>query len=324
MRLGSLLILLILLAAATVSCSRSIAVGNGLLPEGIEKAQVPVAELGGYVFASSDSPLGLPVAYFRPREESIADGVSNAPRLQMNNATIVIGSSPESFAGTLEFASNRDAEMAWTLFQDMIQRRPGWGKLSSPRMFVAVGTGPWLDSVRQALDAGQLALLRDHDPVGWSLITNLPQHPPSRPSAAGVLRLEGGLLESLGKKAGIVLDDTGNAFGFLRVDTLGFGVYTDTPTEVPRRVDLEFLKQSGAGVLFVSRSSYPGFLVSFMLSRVAGRTGMQVIDLGNTNARYRTVDGLHLIIKNKSSLVYAALAAQRSNAERLMLSAISD
>jgi hypothetical protein len=77
-------------------------------------------------------------------------------------------------------------------------------------------------------------------------------------------------------------------------------------------------------VLFVSQSTYPAGLVSFMLSVIASRTDMELIKLGDTNARYKTIDGLHLIIKNKESLVYAAVAGNRGDAERLILSALAD
>ena len=60
------------------------------------------------------------------------------------------------------------------------------------------------------------------------------------------------------------------------------------------------------------------------MSVVAGRTEMEIIDLGNTNARYRLIEDLHLVIKNKGSAMYAALAGTRENAERLIMSALSN
>ena len=57
---------------------------------------------------------------------------------------------------------------------------------------------------------------------------------------------------------------------------------------------------------------------------LGGRAGLELIELGDTNARYRTIDDLHMVVKNRGSLVYAALAGSRSAAEDLILSAIAD
>ena len=56
----------------------------------------------------------------------------------------------------------------------------------------------------------------------------------------------------------------------------------------------------------------------------SGRAGLELVELGDTNARYRMIDDLHMVVKNRGSLVYAALAGSRSAAEDLILSAIAD
>ena len=50
---------------------------------------------------------------------------------------------------------------------------------------------------------------------------------------------------------------------------------------------------------------------------------MELIEIGNTNARYREIDGLHLVIKNRGSFLYAALSTTKADAVELILSAVA-
>ena len=156
------------------------------------------------------------------------------------------------------------------------------------------------------------------------MVTNLPENPPSPPVAVGVARLDDGLSGALMNTIDLDLSSIDTAFALVRVNTLGFGVYTDAPIEVPESFDREFLESSVYGVLFVSNSDYSGLVVAYMLGVIADRVGMETIEIGSTNARYRTINGTHLVIKNRGTLVFAALAADRQNAVNLILSAIAD
>ena len=117
-------------------------------------------------------------------------------------------------------------------------------------------------------------------------------------------------------------DGLGEAFALIRVERIGFALYTDSSLELSSHIDRRYINDSDSSVLLVSHSSYPGPLVSFLLSVIAGRTGMELIEIGNTNARYREIDGLHLVIKNKGSFLYAALSTTRADAVEIILSAI--
>jgi hypothetical protein len=103
-----------------------------------------------------------------------------------------------------------------------------------------------------------------------------------------------------------------------------FGLSGKYGIKVPDKLDEAFFKESDAGIVMVSNPGYPGVVVSFLLKIVSGRVGMESIEIGNTAARYRTIDDLHLIVKNKGSLLYTVVAASRDEAERLILSVIED
>jgi hypothetical protein len=174
------------------------------------------------------------------------------------------------------------------------------------------------------MDSGWFIPLKERDPKAWNLLTNLPKNPPQRPLAAGVLNLDNNLLKLLAVKGNIALEgEIEKAIGLIKVDNFAFGVYTDEPIAVSGAIDQELIKSSNASILFVTHSGYRGALVSFLLSVAAGRMQMETIPLGETNARYRMVGELHLVVKNKGSILFAALAATRERAEGLMLSAIA-
>jgi len=312
---------LLCLTAAAIGCATAAPPGKALLPDGIEDAKVPGVDGRGYLYFSADPPLALSAQTLLPPRQQAQP---NALPIKLQRATMVIGASLEHYAGILEFASDEDAQAAWELFAANTDPKQVWAKLSPPRMLLSGLGDPWGESAQASLNSDELVLLSEHDPVSWGLLTNLPADPPSRPVAAGVVKLEGGVLERFGSQAGLALEGLSDAFGLVRVDTVGFGVYSDSPIEVPARIDDAYLRDSRASVLFVTQSGYSGGLVAFMLSVVAGRNQMELIELGDTNARYRAIGGLHLVLKNRGSLVFAALAGSRAAAEELMLSALAE
>lgn len=295
-----------------------------MLPEGIEEAVVPDAKFSGYVFSSANPPLRLAVDYLRPRQAFDVLPAEAPAWLEVVRATTVIGSTPDSFGALLDFSSEKEAAAAWAVIQSKVDDGSVWWRQVSPRLMVVSGEPTWAGSVRQAMESGWFVPLKERDPKAWNLLTNLPKNPPQRPLAAGILNLDNNLLKLLAVKGNIALDgEIEKAIGLIKVDNFAFGVYTDEPIEVSGAIDQEFIKNTNAAVLFVTHSGYRGALVSFLLSVTAGRMNMETISLGETNARYRMVGDLHLVVKNKGSFLYAALAATREDAEGLMLSALA-
>ena len=322
MRLNGLVVLLALLGLTAVGCSSSRVVGNASLPEGIETAQIPNVEIAGYLYVNADSSISLPINGVVIGSDGRSEAVLT--RLDLDKASIVIGSSVDSFGGTFDFQTHRQAEEALRAFQVNPEDEESWAEVSSNRLSMAHGADSWAQSIRNAFELDSLILLAEHESLRWDILTNLPENPPSRPIAAGIIRLDEGFPVALTDRIDFDLGRMDTAFGLVRVDTVGFGLYVDSPIEVSDRFGLDFLDDAGYGVLMVSRSSYSGFVVAFMLGVVAGQIGMETIDIGNTNARYSTFEGIHLILKNKGNLVFAALAADRQIAEALILSAVTN
>ena len=314
------LTLLLLSAMTAIGCSASLVVGNALLPEGIEEAQIPDVRLGGYLCVSADPSISLSTNRFAVGGPTTEESpVTVPPFVDLSAATLVIGTSTDQIGATLKLASVQDAENAWLLYERSGDRPDTWGKIEVPRVLVVRGAGSRARSARGALEADGLVLLRDRDPVAWATITNLPENPPSRPVAVGMLKMDEMLIESLVGKVGIWLNGMSRAFTFLNVETIGLGLYADEQITVSGRTGTNMLKDLGAGVLVIAESGYPGFAVSFMLGVVSVRIGMEMIELGDTEVRSRTKDDLHLMIANKGKILFSALAGSKEATENLML-----
>jgi len=249
---------------------------------------------------------------------------SSIGTLQLSKATVILSSSPKEFSETLEFVNPTEAEMAWSLYETRMDSEELWGLLDASDIHIVHGESQWAADVRGQIESEDLVSLQDIDPLAWDLLTNLPKSPEKPPLAIGALTLDGDMLKEVAEMADVRLFGLNIVFGFVRVNNIAFGIYADTPLEVPKKLNEEFFKESEVAVVMVSSPGYPGFVVSFLLKMVSGRVGMETIEIGNTAARYRTVDDLHLIVKNKGNLLYTVIASTRAEAERLILSAIED
>jgi hypothetical protein len=311
------LLVVLLLALVTVACSSAISEGRATLPFGVESARLPTNDLAGYIYFGADPPISVEAKRFLTATG--AAYLAETPEsLLLSRATIAMGASVGEYGGTLEFSSPDEAQFAWQMFQSN-DDETFWGRLDSNVVHVVRGQSSWASSVRQQIETDRLLSLKELDPETWTLMTNLPESIDRPPLAIGVLNLDGELIQDLASTQGIRLPGLDTVFGFVRLESLVYGVYADAPLTVPATLDHDFLTQAGASISFISNSGYPGFIVSFLLGTVGGRVGLDTVDLGGSKVRYRTIDDLHLVIKNRGSLVFASLAGTRADAERQML-----
>lgn len=323
MKTRELLAALVLLMVAA-ACTSTLTAGDGLLPTGMDQARVPQAELGGFVYLSASPGVAVSTSRF-VSSQGVAELPADVPaQVDIVGAILVSGTSSEEIGGTLTFATPEDAQTAWQVFEARKMGEENWGLLVSPRMHAVRGKGPWATSVRSALESGSLVPLSTHDPDAWALVTNLPEKPPSAPIAAGVVSLDDRLIEDFGAEAGFPLSDIADALGLAGVEAIAFALYSDLPSEAIESVDRDFLAQSGSAAMFVSHSSYHGAILSLVMRAGSGLSGLEEVELGDKTVRYRKIGDLHLVAKTEGSFIYAAVAAARDDAEKLILSAISD
>ena len=310
----------VLFALAAVGCASTSNSGGALLPEGIESAEIPQVDSKGYLYFNPGYPIVVSGGLFNL-------GLSDdAPSeiVSMERATLILGSTTANIGASLEFSSVGDSQSAWNMVKDTLDAKEFWGRNQDDLILLATGDQGWRDAVTRAYADDSLIPVSEHSPSGWNLLSHLPKTPPSKPVMAGVLQLDAAMLQSLMSSVDIEVEGIGNAFGLVRVDSLAFAIYTDDPLSMSTELSYDSILNSGSGILFVSQSGYPGPIVSFMLGVMSDRTDLELIELATTNARYRTVDDLHLIIKNRGSLLYASIATSREDAEALIISVLFD
>ena len=171
---------------------------------------------------------------------------------------------------------------------------------------------------------GALARLRDRNPQAWNMLTNLPVSVQDPPVAAGFITTGGDLLQTVANDAGVSVPGLSTAFGLARVDNVAFGIYSSMPEWIPNKIDAELLDGLHTGIVLVGGTGYNGLAASFLIRTIAGKIGMDTIDLGKTNARHLNLENGHLLLKNKGSLVYVTASGSRAKAEELMLRALAN
>ena len=313
------------LASLSLACSGTYEPGEALLPEGMAQAIVPNIATASYVYVNPGGPIELTIDSFGPSGTEFTPGAQPGSTMSASGVTFFVGRSPDGFGGIFDFYEAADAVNALVAFRLGANPQRSWADGNSNRLRIAAGEPAWVQSVGDASSLSSHVSLSQHPTLPWDLVTNLPSRPPSRPVAAGVASVDGGLAGAVYHSVDLDLTDIDTAFGLLRVDLVGFAIYADEdPLTLPERLDRRALEENAYGVLMVSRSDFSGVMVAFMLGVVSDRAELETIPIANTNARYGTVDGLHMLLKNQGNLVFAALSADRQNAIELILSAIDE
>ena len=313
------------LALLAMACGAAqVAEGDATLPSEMETQPIPDAEFALYLYFHSETPLNVARERFLPSDAPVPDGAPE--RVPLSKVSLVV-SSLDEFAGTLGFPTDEDAQTAYDLYQRRPAEDPMLTELDENAVHLIRGDSLWAAGALEGFRDESLVTLEEAHPLGWSLLTNLPASEDSPPLAAGVMSMNGGLVQSVAARIGIESGGLDTAFGIVQVQTVAFGVYGDLPEETPPTgMDAAFFDETGLGVVMVSAAAYPGVAVAFLVRSIAGQLGMETIRLGETsdNARHLQVDEAHLIIKNKGSLVYATLAGTQERAESLMLNAMEE
>ncbi|MBI4298284.1 MAG: hypothetical protein HY666_00800 [Chloroflexi bacterium] len=299
-------------------CQQSAELGDPLLPIGFKESELPDVDLNAYVYAKQEQPWLLSAKQFNSGSEVAPD---LPPQINVNHIAMIMGPSLDTFGGIVDFSSEKEASLISQLLQR--QDRPPWANLSGGKFSFVVGEDEWSQSLKDALTQNRRAHLPQRFPEIWESVSLLPTKPPGRPVAAGFSRLDTPILESVATRAGIELGELTPALGFVKLSHVAFAVYAEHTLPLIERVDSAFISESLLGAILVGRSEYPGFIVSASLSMLGSRIGLETISLGDTDAKYLAMNDLHVIMKNKGSLILAAVSTDKAAAEALMKSALS-
>ena len=314
-----------MLASLPLACSGAYEPGEALLPVGMAQAVVPDVSAASYLYVNPGGPVMLTLDSFGPSGTAFTPGAQPGSLVQASGVTLFVGKSADGFGGIFDFNEAADAVNGLVAFRLGTNPQRSWADGDARTLRVAAGEPGWVQSVGTASRLASYVTLERHPSLPWDLVTNLPASPPSQPVAAGIANIEHGLSAALYNSVDLDLSDIDTAFALLRVNLVGFAIYTDDdPLVLPERLDRQALEENTYGVLIVSRSDFSGVMVAFMLGVVSDRAQLETISIANTNARYGIVDGLHLVLKNRGNLVFAALSADRQNAVDLILSAVNE
>ena len=312
----------------SVACASEVSVGEGSLPADTQTNLVPNVDFVGYLYFNPSTSSTVDIRRFLPSggAEVLAADVSESA--EVSSATILT-STEGDVAASLKFLSAKSAQRVHDLYGQYPVEDAIWSKVDSTTLHVVRGGSTWATSVREKLDTSTtdtstVITIEEKSPESWALMTNLPVSEAQPPIAAGLISPDDTLIEDIETNVGLDLSNLDLAFGNIGTQRLAYAIYGDVPIDITKEIDFRFLTLHDVGMVIVGQTSYPSFALSFLVSTIAGRLGMETIDLGNTNARYLATEHAHVVLKNKGSLIYAALADDRHDSEQLMLRALAE
>ena len=316
------------IALLSVACASEVSEGHGTLPADTQTNPLPNVDFVGYLYFNPSTPSTVGIRRFLPSGGAEALPAETSESAEVSSATILT-STEGDIAAMLEFVSVEDARRVHDLYGQYTEDAAIWSKLDSSTVEVVRGSSDWAQSVRDKLDTttadtSTIITIGEKSSQSWALMTNLPKSESAPPIAAGLISPDDKLIEDIETNVGVDLSDLDIAFGNIGAQRLAFAIYGDVPIDILQKIDFRFLTLHDVGMVTVAQTGYPGFALSFLVSAIAGRIGMETIELGNTNARYLATEHAHVVLKNKGSLIYAALADDKHDAEQLMLRALAD
>ena len=324
---GAILVLVVF-ALFGVACATEVSEGGGTLPADTQTNQIPNVDFVGYLYFNPSTSSTVYVRRILPSEGMDVLAADSTESVDVSSATILT-SAEGDIAATLEFDSVEDARRVHELYGQYPEETPVWSRLDSSTVEVVRGNSTWAQSVREKMDTttsdtSTRITIAEKSPQSWALMTNLPASESDPPIGAGLLSPDDKLVEDIEINVGVDLSGLDTAFGNIGARRLAYAIYGDAPIDITQEIDFRLLTLHDVGIVTVAQTSYPGFALSFLVSTIAGRLGMETIDLGSTNARYLATEHAHVVLKNKGSLIYAALADDRHDAEQLMLRALAE
>ena len=307
-----------------VACSSEVDEGGGTLPVGIQDDLVPDVEYDLYLYFNPDTSIVVDRNRFLGSDQEEVLTLGGDEQVSITSVSMV-ATSLDQFGGILGFATTSDAVLAGNLLaQKPLEEPPTTSQVATTTIQIIRGDAEWTTELSNQLGSAELVSLRERSPQAWNMLTNLPVSEDEPPIAAGFISTDGNIIQEIADNAGIQVTGLDTAFGIVRVDNVAFGIYSDLPESIPEEIGVEMLDSLDTGVVLVGSAGYAGVAVAFLVRSIAGKIGMETIDLDNTNARYLELEDGHLVLRNKGSLIYATVAGTRARAEELMLRALAE
>lgn len=318
----ALLAALAVLAFLLAGCTSNPVQGDPALPPGFQDAKVPKADLNAYVYVSQGAPVSLPTRWFGdlatvkndPRFAAIGDSVV------VNSMALAAGTDTQHAGGVISFqdATTADAAAQLAAARPLTQ---AWR--NGNNMGLAHGDGDWPGALKASLQAGNGSPVSQANPDAWDLLRMLPQTPPSKPVAAGYVKVDGNLMEDAAGRLQLNLSGVTQALGSLNVSQVAFIAYAAGDLSTKDPVSLAYLSQRGASALLVMKSSYPGFLLGFFLNNFASQAGLEKGEqVAGQDVLTKDLGDAYLVAKPIGSVLFLSVAPDKAHAEALMESVL--
>jgi hypothetical protein len=295
--------------------------GNPQLPDGLETLMVVPVDANAYVYLHPPEPVVL-------FEDAFTGGDITSSDLhvvhQVESLEGVVHDLGSDQALRVTFRLDHDAERVAEAALSVADSAAGdWVAVDDRHMALGRASGPWGESIRDAWASDRLVPVKEQYEDFWELLKLMPPDSPMRPVAAGFARDVGDLIDQLLASRGTPMPGLTDGFGFLRIGPIAFVGYSDQLGDLPGGATGSILRDLNAGLIAVTQSGYPGFIVDFTFNNLSGGSGLEEVEIGDSSALYREVSpDFHLTIKTFGSTFFFTAAATREQASALMASVI--
>ena len=305
-------ILILITAALATGCTSAAKAGDPALPAGFAERGIPDVDLTAYLVVDAGAPVEISTSAF-------GDGSGSFATLaRLEGAVLSLGLDQ---AVRLDLTNAPDAASVGGLARGS----SAWVEVAGTRVTLGTSEGTWASALRAAWAEGvEPVTVASRYPAVWDVLRLLPADPPARPIAAGFAREIRDSTDALLTLGGIDVPGLGSALGFLRVETLAFGVYAADVAVLPTAPTPEAIKDAGIGIVAVADAEYPGIIIGLLIGGFADRMGLTDTTVAGEDARYRSLPGgLHLLFKNYGATLYFVASDTRQMAEELLGSIIA-
>ena len=305
------------------ACSPKLVQADPKLPPGFLDTPVFSGDLNAYLYLSQSSPMALPLEPFGDIEQVQGDPLLPerlSSETEIHSLAFWMGPDLDSFGGDVVFTEETAAEIAELLLATKSDNVTSWRR--GARVSLVRGTGLWATEMERMRRSGEALPFGEAYPKVWDLLRLLPESPPAEPVAAGFLKPTSTVIDPLASRAGLNLGRLAPALGSVNIDDVAFIAYSNRPIAVPERVTPDYLLEHQIGAILVTRSSYPGFILSFFLNNFSGRVDLEKIEVFGESVLYREYADVHLMVKAIGNTIFFSLAPTRDFTESLIASVL--
>jgi hypothetical protein len=306
------------MVAILSGCTSRAQTNDPALPRGFDPTSIPDVELRGYVYVALPQHAALPLRAF---------GIGDAEDREMMVRRLegIVNEPGGDFGLIVSFAEPDDAEQVRELIEQHSDGSLRNLERKDEQLLLARGVGDWPNQLQQAWSANRRASLEERYSDAYETMRLLLSEPPATPVAVGFARDTADVLEYVLQSQAITIPGLSGAMEFIRVGSAAFVAYSDDPDKLPHELSEVTLRDSGLSVIAVARAGYPGIIVNLLLGTFAGHIGLEEVEIGGHQVRYRSLEGkAHLMAINFGAVIFFGLSATRNGTERLIQAVIDN